>query len=218
MVSKRVISDVFNKVSEKYDLFLDLVTLGLINRWQKTLISMLSEEGNRLDIGTGTGEVLVKSNNRGLKVGIDLAKGMLIKAKKKCKECYFVLADAENLPFKEGSFNTITLSLVYRHLLNKEAFLSEANRVLKPGGQIGILDLSKSKMTYPLFILFKYILKPLGVLLFGPDKWEFFVHSIENSLSKEELARETKKFGFELVDYKESFFGLVMFAVFKKPS
>ncbi|NPB06756.1 MAG: methyltransferase domain-containing protein, partial [Aquificae bacterium] len=104
MKGKEVMAQIFTGASKAYDFFLSFATLGSIHRWQRELIEAMGREGNWLDVGTGTGEVLKKLGSYPhLRVGIDLSEGMLKKAKEKCGECHFLLADAENMPFKEGS-------------------------------------------------------------------------------------------------------------------
>ena len=216
MITKKTVADVFSSVSRKYDFFLNLITFGNIDKWQRELLQMLDPEGNRLDVGTGTGEILLKSQNKGLRVGMDLSLDMLKIAKSKCKVCKFVLGDAENMPFKSGSFGSMTLSLVYRHLLNRRQFLKEAKRLLKEGGQLSLLDINKFTLTPLLIFLMKYPLKPLGLFLFGRDKWEFFIHSLENSLSVEEVKVELEEEGFEVVEVQKRLLGLVYLLLARK--
>ncbi len=216
MITKKTVGEIFSAVSKKYDFFLNLITFKRIDRWQRDLLNMLPPEGNRLDVGTGTGEVLLKSQNRGLRVGMDLSLGMLRVAKSKCKACKFVLADAENMPFKENSFGSISLSLVYRHLLNRRRFLAEARRVLGSSGNLALLDINRFSLTPLLIFLMKYPIKPLGLVLFGGEKWDFFIHSLENSLSIEEVKRELQEEGFETVEVQKRLFGLVYLLLARK--
>ncbi|ADC90156.1 Methyltransferase type 11 [Thermocrinis albus DSM 14484] len=213
---KRVIADVFSAVSKRYDTFLHWVTGGRIHAWQKDLLSMLTSEGNRLDVGTGTGEVLLKSQNTGLRVGMDISRGMLSVAKGKCRDCYFVLGDAENMPFKDSSFSSVVLSLVYRHLQDRDSFLAEAYRILKEGGEMGILDINRFLFTPMLVFIMKYPLKPLGALLFGGERWDFFIHSLENSLSWQDVLKEAKGRGFRLKKVELRFAKLVYLLVLVK--
>lgn len=215
MVTKKIVEEVFSEVSKKYDFFLRLITFGGIDRWQRELISMLSDEGNRLDVGTGTGEVLLKSQNKGLKVGIDLSKDMIKLAKEKCRVCKLLAADGENMPFKDGSFNSMVLSLVFRHLVNRKSFLKEAKRVLKKGGELALLDINRFSLT-PFFVfLMKFPLKPLGLFLFGAEKWSFFIHSLENALSLEEVKKELTEEGFNVLEVQKRLFGVVYLLVAK---
>lgn len=216
MITKRTVGEVFSSVSKKYDFFLNLITFRRIDHWQRDLLNMLSPEGNRLDVGTGTGEVLLKSQNKGMRVGMDLSLEMLKLAKSKCKVCKFVVADAENMPFKDSSFGSITLSLVYRHLLDRKAFLREAYRILEKHGQIAMLDINRFSLTPILIFLMKYPLKPLGLLLFGREKWDFFIHSLENSLSIEEVKKEFEEEGFEVLEVQKRLFGLVYLILSRK--
>lgn len=209
MINKKVVGQVFSAISKKYDFFLNLITFGNIDRWQRDLLRMLPYEGNRLDVGTGTGEVLLKSQNKGMRVGIDLSLDMLKVAKGKCKACKFLVADGEAMPFKDHSFASISLSLVYRHLLDRKAFLKEARRVLEPKGQMAILDIGRFFLTPLLTFLMKYPIKPLGLFLFGKEKWDFFIHSLENSLSIEEVKRELKEEGFETLEVQRRALGLL---------
>jgi len=216
MITKKQVQEIFSAVSKKYDFFLILVTLRKIDQWQRDLLDMLPYEGIWLDVGTGTGEVLLKSQNKGLRVGIDLSLEMLKIARSKCKACKFLVADAENMPFKDRSFSSISLSLVYRHLLNRKAFLKEAKRVLKDNGHMALLDINKFFITPLLIFLMKYPLKPLGLLLFGSDKWAFFIHSLENSLSTEEVKRELEEEGFYVVEVQKRLLGVVYLILAKK--
>ncbi|MCS6998299.1 MAG: class I SAM-dependent methyltransferase [Aquificaceae bacterium] len=216
MVTKKTVEEVFSKVSRKYDFFLNLVTFGKIDLWQREMLDMLSCEGNRLDVGTGTGEVLLKSQNRGLKVGMDLSKDMLRRAREKCKVCRFLVADAENMPFKKSSFSSVTLSLVFRHLLDRRSFLREVKRVLKEGGELALLDINRFSLTPLLVFLMKFPLKPFGLLIFGSEKWSFFIHSLENALSLEEVKRELTEEGFEVAEVQKRLFGFVYLLLAKR--
>ncbi len=213
---KKVIADVFSAVSKRYDIFLKGITAGRIDGWQRELLGLLGEVENLLDVGTGTGGVLEKARVSKLRVGVDISHAMLTRAKEKCKDCYFVLADAEALPFKDRTFNAITSSLVYRHLLNRSAFLEEANRILKDGGKVALLDINRFFLTSALAFLMKSVIKPVGVLIFGRDRWDFFIHSLENTLSVEEIDRELGEKGFVKKRERRRMLGLVYLLVYEK--
>jgi len=199
-MDKKVIGDIFSSVSKIYDKFLSAVTFRRIHNWQKEMLEHLEKGKVLIDVGTGTGEVALKGKEKGYEtvIGLDLSYDMLKIALSKCKECHFIVADAENMPLKDERVDTITLSLVYRHLTDREKFLREANRILKKGGSIGILDLNRTPIIDILKVLSRTLLKPAGILLFGRDKWEFFIHSLENSLSEEQIGEELYKHGFSI--------------------
>ncbi len=213
---KSVVSDVFSSVSRRYDLFLKGVTLGKIKSWQAMLLHLLGPMDRLLDIGTGTGEILIKAEKVKTKIGLDISLGMLKVAKEKCNQCYFLLGDAERIPLKDNTIDGVTLSLVYRHLLDRDQFLREAYRVLRKNGKIGILDINRFFLTDILTLFMKYVFKPLGVLLFGKDKWDFFIHSLENSLSIGQVTHELERYGFKKIAQSKELMGLVYLLVFQK--
>ncbi len=197
-MNKRVIGDIFSSVSKIYDSFLSVVTLQRIHSWQSEMLEYTKKGDVLVDVGTGTGEVAVKGKKNGYKtvVGLDLSYEMLRLAVNKCKDCHFIVADAENMPIRDEKADTITLSLVYRHLTDRDKFLEEARRVLKKGGKIGILDINKTALIDLLKFLSRTILKPVGILIFGKDKWDFFIHSLENSLTYDQIREELERHGF----------------------
>ncbi len=217
-MSYKTAAEIFSQISGIYDRFLSLITFGGIHSWQKDLIEDMGKEGNWLDVGTGTGEVLAKlgESYEGLRVGLDPAEGMLRKAKGKCRSCGFVLGVAESLPFKEETFSKISLSLVFRHLEDQRSFLKEARRVLKEEGKIGIIDVGRFGGTGVLLFLMKTLLRPFGLLIFGKEKWEFFIRSIEESLPVEEVKRILKEEGFEVLKVRRRMFGTVFIMTAKR--
>ena len=217
-MSYKTAAEIFSQISGIYDGFLSLITFGRIHSWQKDLIEDMGKEGNWLDVGTGTGEILIKlgESYEGLRVGLDPAEGMLRKAKGKCRSCGFVLGVAESLPFKEETFSKISLSLVFRHLEDQRSFLKEARRVLKEEGKIGIIDVGRFKGTGVLLFLMKTLLRPFGLFVFGKEKWEFFIRSIEESLPVEEVKRILKEEGFEVLKVRRRMFGTVFIMTAKR--
>ncbi len=216
MINEKIIGDIFSGISKIYDRFLSAATFGKIHSWQKELIDRMNPKGNWLDVGTGTGEVLKKlkgRNYQGLLIGIDIAYDMLSVAKLKCPDCHFILAKGESLPFRDKSLSNISLSLVFRHLIDKESFLKEAARTLDKEGCIGIIDIRRFKGTGFILFLMKKLFFPAGVLIFGRDKWDFFIHSVENSYSVEEIREMLEANGFRLRSVKTRFLGAVAIMV-----
>ncbi len=209
----RTVADIFSQISGIYDRFLNFATAGQIHRWQERLISLMGTEGDWLDVGTGTGEVLRKLPRNGLRIGIDPAYGMLKVAKEKCVGCFFVQALGENLPFRNSSFDRISLSLVFRHLQNKLTFLEEAHRVLKSGGKVGIIDIGKFKGTGALLFLMRTLLRPVGNLIFGKEKWDFFIHSVEESFTLDEVVDMFESKGFKVLHKERKFLGIIHIVV-----
>ena len=103
------------------------------------------EDWTVLDIATGGGHVTKKlSPHVSQVIATDLTRGMLEAAKKHveptCSNVWFIVADAENLPFLDGSFNAVTCRIAAHHFPQPHLFIQEAARVLKPGGKMILID------------------------------------------------------------------------------
>ena len=222
MANEKLVSKIFDSVVKNYDKFLNSLTFGKINSWQKELADNVSlfDDGKILDIGTGTGEIIKKLKGINLKntvVGLDVSQNMLKRAKEKTGYNTFVKASAYNLPFKNCSFDAIVSSLVFRHLDNERALI-EFDKVLKRNGLIGILDIAKpNPFLYKLIYFFaNKIFRPVGHLIFSKEEWDYFMESIENSKTERELEDLFNKLSYRKVYSSKKFGGLVIIIVFQK--
>lgn len=102
-----------------------------------------------LDLGCGTGKQLTANYNKFPKVcmvGLDLFRGMLHQAQKRCKKISWVQGDSTDLPFGNSSFDYMTNQFSYHHIQNKIKFFAETHRILKPGGRFVITNLDPWSM------------------------------------------------------------------------
>ena len=222
MANEKLVSRIFDSVVKSYDKFLNSLTLGRINSWQRELAENITIKDSEkiLDVGTGTGEVIKKIKEINLKstvIGLDLSKNMLLKAKKKTGYNTFIKASAYNLPFKNCSLDAVVSSLVFRHLDNERA-LKEFNRVLKKEGLIGILDIAKpNPILYRIiFFVANKIFRPFGEIIFSKEEWDYFIESIENSKTERELEKLFEKYSYKKIYSSKKLGGLVIIIVFQK--
>jgi len=222
MAQEKLAAKIFDSVVKRYDRFLRFTTFGLIDKWQEILVKNTPAGEFPVDIGTGTGEVIKKILHKypeSSPVGIDVAPNMLKKAKEKNRDtgAVFLQASAYSLPFKKSSITSILMSLVFRHL-DAEKAMDEFSAVLKEGGYIGILDISKpSKFLFSLIFFFaNRIFRPLGQLIFSKEEYDYFMESVLNSRNPEELEELFRKNGFKMVYSGTHFLGMIVIAVFKK--
>ncbi|APJ04318.1 ubiquinone/menaquinone biosynthesis methyltransferase [Silvanigrella aquatica] len=149
------IVDGFNTIAPAYDIAHDAVTLGLHRIWRKFLckaaMKFTPKNTKLLDIATGTGEVIlgIVSQRPDIHVtGIDASEGMLKVAQEKIKKkaslfqenIELKLANALNIPFPDNTFHTVTVCWGMRNIRPHSAALREIFRVLKPGGNVIILE------------------------------------------------------------------------------
>ncbi len=215
---------IFDNVVRRYDWFLNSATFGFIDQWQLDLINNLPGKDIFVDLGTGTGEIIRKVNNiypESKGIGIDVSMNMLRKAIEKTEgdvRDFFIRASALKMPFKDESVDVITTSLTFRHLPLEEA-VEEILRVLKPGGYLGILDISKprSKILYKAVDIFaNKIFKPVGVGIFSKEEYAYFMESIEKAMTPDELKEVLESYSFSQEYQSSRFFGLISISVFRK--
>lgn len=159
----------FDTIARTYDRLNRLMTLGLDRRWRKRALRGI--QGNVLDVACGTGDMVVELLKHGCTVtGIDLSDEMLAIARQKATSAIFQLGNAEALPFPDASFDAVTCAFGVRNFVHLEQGLNEMLRVLKPGGQLVILELATPdslliRLFYNLYT--KYIIPWLGSRIAG---------------------------------------------------
>ena len=150
---------VFDSVADKYDLMNDAMSLGVHRIWKQFAISQtgLKPGHTALDVAGGTGEIAAgmckQVGASGLVVLTDINEAMLTHGRDRMLDHGFAanlgysLANAECLPFASNTFNCVTISFGLRNVTDKAAALRSMLRVLKPGGQVLILEFSKPTTT-----------------------------------------------------------------------
>jgi len=178
------VRQIFNSIAPSYDLLNHLLSMGLDRRWwtrsARTFAPILQRpEARILDLCCGTGDMtsaLLKERpaNAAPIIGLDFSAQMLARARAKyaTANVLWVEGDAMHLPYPDASFDLVTSAFGFRNLTNYTEGLVEIHRVLKPGGQIGILEANQpdglSGALYTLY--FRYILPLVGGLISGDFK------------------------------------------------
>jgi ubiquinone/menaquinone biosynthesis C-methylase UbiE len=112
------------------------------------LIEVIPKKGLLLDIGCGTGLFVEKYGiSQGTAIGLDISRGMILQARRRCKEREFVVGTGETIPFCEESFDAVASLLAFSYMKDPRAVLDEAFRVLKPGGTLAVCTLGKNLLT-----------------------------------------------------------------------
>tara|TARA_B100000902_G_scaffold149998_1_gene146551 strand:+ start:81 stop:785 length:705 start_codon:yes stop_codon:yes gene_type:complete len=216
-----LVQNVFDQVYDQYDLMNDLMSLGVHRIWKKTLLNMMSPSSKHklIDVASGTGDIAKLFLNEVNKMAhitcVDPNKGMIKKAKEKLNKfenLKWIISPAEKLPIKDNSFDFYTISFGLRNTKNLNRTLSEAYRVLKPGGRFLCLEFSKIQNSSLNFIYKNYskVIPQLGKLVIGEkEPYEYLIKSIENFVNQEELIDLMKKNLFEKCTYRNLSGGIV---------
>ena len=211
----------FDKVYDKYDLMNDFMSLGVHRIWKKNFINMMnpSLKGNLIDVACGTGDIgkLFLDNTRMDKTitCVDPNKGMITKGKEKLnkyKNIDWIVAPAEKLPLKDNTFDYYTISFGLRNTKDINKALSEAYRVLKPGGRFLCLEFSKIQNSNLDLIYNNYakLIPFIGKIIVGEkEPYEYLIKSIENFVNQEELVSLMKNNNFQKCTYRNLSGGIV---------
>ncbi len=218
---KGLVEGVFNQVYDRYDLMNDFMSLGVHRLWKKSLINMMGPSINKklVDVACGTGDIgklfLDKTDNKSQVTSIDPNKKMISQGKNKLlkyKSIEWITAPAEKLPLTDNSFDYYTISFGLRNTKNLNLALSEAYRVLKPGGRYLCLEFSKIQNTNLNTIYKNYskLIPIIGQFIVGEkEPYEYLVKSIEQFINQEELIDLMKKNKFQKCSYRNFSNGIV---------
>lgn len=191
----------FDGIAPVYDVMNRVMTLGLDQRWRRLAVSLVVWPGDRvLDACCGTGDLAVAAEQRGgLVVGLDFSKRMLERARRKSGTIEWVQGDALALPFEEGKFDAATVGFGVRNLEDLEGGLRELCRVLRPGGRLAVLEITRPNgVLRPFFRVWFDVLVPLaGKVLPGGKAYTYLPASVRRFPGAEDLSRLMEHAGFE---------------------
>ena len=218
---KGLVQGVFDKVFDKYDLMNDFMSFGIHRVWKNDLMFWMNPGTNKilLDVACGTGDLAKlfhdKTKNLNNAICIDPNEGMINIGKKKLrkyKNIKWIIGSAENLPLENETCDYYTISFGLRNTKNLDKTLSEAYRVLKPGGRFLCLEFSKIQNSNLDFAYKNYskLIPHLGKFIVGDKKpYEYLVKSIENFINQEELIELLKNNNFQNCSYRNLSGGIV---------
>lgn len=222
MIKKQKIAQMFDNIAGTYDFLNHLLSLGVDFYWRKKAIGLLQKYSPKkiLDVATGTGDFAIEALklNPERVIGIDISKKMLQIGKEKIKrfkledKIELMLADSEKLPFKDNSFDAITVGFGVRNFENLEKGLSEMHRVLNKNGIAVILEFSKPKI-FPVKIIFNFYFKnilPFVGKFISKDKeaYTYLPESVRSFPDGKGFLNIMKKVGFSNLQQIKLTFGI----------
>jgi demethylmenaquinone methyltransferase/2-methoxy-6-polyprenyl-1,4-benzoquinol methylase len=211
----------FTAIAPHYDLLNHLLSANVDKLWWRraaqTFADILSRPNARvLDLCCGTGDMAFALQRRGKHAsitGVDFSRAMLELAARKsgaARPIRWIEADALRLPFSDENFDLVTSAFGFRNLADYDAGLREIRRVLKPGGQCGILEFSEPAgwlgKVYEVY--FKTILPRIGNLISQNRAYAYLPASVARFPEPAEMLERMKAAGFGQASWTPYTFGI----------
>ena len=224
----KMIQTVFSEVSKKYDLMNDLMSFGTHRLWKKNLIEIMNIQNSDkiIDVGSGTGDLvkIIQRKNPNVSItSIDLNFEMLKYGKNNFannKNINWINCNAEELPFKDNLFDKYIISFCLRNITYIDKALSEAKRILKPGGTFFCLEFStpQSPLVNRIYKFYKKNIIPLIGEKIADNKraYRYLEQSISQFPQQDVLLTNLKKIGYINASYTNLFDGIVCIHVATK--
>lgn len=208
------VRSMFDRIAPVYDAMNRVMTAGLDQRWRRATVAAVVRPGDRvLDACCGTGDLAVAAVRAGARevVGLDFSPRMLERARAKQQVVTWLEGDVLALPFADSGFDSATVGFGVRNVADLSGALDELRRVLKPGGRLGILEITTpTGLLAPFYRLwFDRVVPLLGKLLKGGSAYTYLPASVRRFPGPEELKKLMEDAGFEQVEYRTFAGGIV---------
>ncbi len=196
----------FDRIAPVYDAMNRGFPMGLVGRWRKLAAAAVVTPGDRvLDAACGTGDLALADRKAGGKVtGLDFSERMLERARRKSDQIEWVQGDVLALPFEDAAFDAATIGFGIRNVDDLDAGLRELARVVRPGGRLAVLEITRPRgVLRPFFRLWFDVLIPLaGKALPGGAASTYLPASVRRFPGPDDLADALRRAGFADVGYQ----------------
>ncbi len=199
---RETVQTMFDRISGRYDLVNRIMTFRMDVRWRKRVVAEMdmTPGGSVLDLACGTGDFAQLLNSKGYKsIGIDLSAGMLESAS---SDFVRVQGDLLELPVATSSVDGCVCGFALRNLVELPSFFSECARVIRPGGRLGILEVSEP--TNPILnkghdLYLNKLVPKIGSMLSDKSAYAYLPESVEYLPPTPELEALMSAAGFSEV-------------------
>jgi demethylmenaquinone methyltransferase/2-methoxy-6-polyprenyl-1,4-benzoquinol methylase len=211
----------FSRLAERYDLVNDVMSFGMHRHWKRETVRLAlngrKERPRLLDLCCGTGDMTFRAGEMkaGRVVGADFTIPMLAVARRRAHSAGarpdFVAADALCLPFRDASFDAITVGYGLRNIADPRLALAEMRRVLAPGGRAVVLDFGKpdNPVAAALYNGYLRTMMPAVGWIFhrDPQTYSYIPDSLERYPAQRGVETMMKEVGFSNVRYENRLLG-----------
>jgi len=211
----RLVGEVFTEVAERYDIMNDLMSLGIHRLWKRLFVKGcgLVPGQHMLDLAGGTGDIAALAVAEGAEVTVaDINLAMLSVGRARLEQrglvrnLNWVQANAEALPFADQHFDHVTIAFGLRNVTHRDQALQEMVRVLRPGGQLHIMEFSQVQTPAfkALYDRWSFDVMPwLGAKVAGSaDSYQYLAESIRRFPDQPSLADMMRQAGLVDVDWR----------------
>jgi demethylmenaquinone methyltransferase/2-methoxy-6-polyprenyl-1,4-benzoquinol methylase len=203
----------FDRIAPVYDAMNRTMTAGLDRRWRRITAETVVHPGDAvLDACCGTGDLAIACARAGGRVtGVDFSERMLERARRKAPELEWIEGDLLALPFADESFDAATVGFGVRNVEDLDRALLELRRVLRPGGRLGILEITRpGGVLGPFYrVWFDRVVPLLGKLLPGGSAYTYLPASVKRFPGPDALAELIASAGFRDVRVRRFAGGIV---------
>lgn len=198
----------FAEIAPRYDFLNRMLSFGIDRRWRKRLRKRLALQPGQqlLDLCCGTGDVALEFASEGIEVhGADFTFPMLPLAQRKGQgqqpTLKWTAADAQQLPFRDASFDAVTIAFGIRNVEDPLRALRECRRVLRPGGQLAVLEFFpiRNRIWGALFRFYFHRVLPLLARIVRAGRtgaYRYLPESVESFATPERFAAWMRDAGF----------------------
>ncbi|MCI5085043.1 MAG: bifunctional demethylmenaquinone methyltransferase/2-methoxy-6-polyprenyl-1,4-benzoquinol methylase UbiE [Rhodovulum sp.] len=218
-----MVHGVFTSVASRYDIMNDVMSVGIHRVWKDAMMDWLAPQPHQrlLDVAGGTGDISFRFLKRAPganAVVLDMTESMLVagrqraEAEQQADHLNWVVGDAMALPFEDNTFDVYTISFGIRNVTRVQDALSEAYRVLRPGGRLMVLEFSQLPNPALQWAYDRYsfnVIPAMGKAIANDrDSYQYLVESIRKFPDQDTFASMIRTAGFDMVKYRNLSMGI----------
>lgn len=229
---KEQVTEMFNRIAPSYDKLNSWLSFRVDKIWRRRVVKIVKQTKfpDVLDVATGTGDLAIaiaKGVRLNTVYGVDISTGMLELAREKVlknqlqNKVLLKEGDSENLPFSDSTFDVVTVAFGVRNFENLKAGLKEMARVLKPGGKMVVLELSKPT-SFPMKGLYNFYFTKIlpwwgGLISHDKEAYSYLPASVSKFPEGSQFDTELTNAGMKPKRRLKQTFGIATIYVAEKP-